>query len=413
MFKNLFHHQAEGKAKNLTVWFLVLILVLGFGAGILGEIFARSFIFSYLADAEQITELNNNFYELLAKYNFLNKEEQEGPLEIVIRKSQADSSLAATGKVEVGNFLESLQQGTVTFFTEKKVSGKDILLTAYQRSEALGRGFILTNDGWLVTSNQVLTNPKNNYVVVTAKGEVLKIDKIIADPLTPIVFTKVNINNALVLSLANKEPMAVGQMVVALDSEGGVHLSKVENNYYREVNRPADLVTSSDLLDNFYLLADSLKNISLAEPIVNDQGRVVGVVVNHKENFLVLPLQNFSSVIDQVLKTGKISRVKLGVDYLNLQRLIIDREVTDVYKNINRGALIYSNAALGVAGVAKDSAAAKAGLAVGDVILKVEGEEINQNVSLSQLVQDYKTGEEIELTVWQKGKENKVRVQLN
>jgi S1-C subfamily serine protease len=386
---------------------------LGFGAGILGEIFARSFIFSYLADAEQITELNNNFYELLAKYNFLNKEEQEGPLEIVIRKSQADSSLAATGKVEVGNFLESLQQGTVTFFTEKKVSGKDILLTAYQRSEALGRGFILTNDGWLVTSNQVLTNPKNNYVVVTAKGEVLKIDKIIADPLTPIVFTKVNINNALVLSLANKEPMAVGQMVVALDSEGGVHLSKVENNYYREVNRPADLVTSSDLLDNFYLLADSLKNISLAEPIVNDQGRVVGVVVNHKENFLVLPLQNFSSVIDQVLKTGKISRVKLGVDYLNLQRLIIDREVTDVYKNINRGALIYSNAALGVAGVAKDSAAAKAGLAVGDVILKVEGEEINQNVSLSQLVQDYKTGEEIELTVWQKGKENKVRVQLN
>lgn len=408
-FKKLFHQESQNR--RWMVWLVVAVIFLGFLAGIGGEIFARSFIFDYLASDAQIVELNNNFYELLSKYNFLNKADKLGPMEIVIRRSETVGNLTVK-QVEAGNFLESLKSGTVTFFKAKKEVSQDVLLTAYQPREALGRGFILTNDGWLVTTSQVLLSVKGDYVAVTSKGEVFNLEKIIVDLLTPAVYAKISANNLSVLNPIKKGVVPLGQELLALDEDGGLMSSLVRSNYYREFGSLADAVVSSDRLDSYYLPNVDWQNLLPGEPLVDRGGNVWGLVFAGEKQKLILPLVNFGNQNDEVLKDGKITRVKLGLDYLNLSSLLINRQVVKKYADLNRGALVYANAALGFSGARKNSPAAKGGVLAGDVILKVEGEEINSTTSLSQLIQSYNPGDQVELTIWRDGQEIKQKVIL-
>jgi len=410
MLKKIF--PSNQKKLRLGIWLVVLVLVAGFLAGIGGQLFAQSFIFDYFIAEERIAALNNTFYELLAKYNFLTQEEKEGPLEIVIRRSEVSAGLNIAKEVAGGDFLESLEQGIVDFFPLQQKKSDDFLLGAYLREDSLGRGFILTNDGWLVTSNQVITDPQDEYLAVRSKGEAYPVEEIISDPLTPVVFVKIAASNLPVLNFDKNSRVLTGQTFIAQDQEGGIKIGTIEDNFYRFGQQLTDFILSSEELDNYYLTDEDLTNLALAEPVVNHQNQVIGLVVVAGKEKLILPLANFAMIIDDVLKEKKISRVLLGVEYLNLDRLILDLEAHPQYRDINQGALIYQNKQLGITGVAVDSPAAVAGLKNGQVILKVEGEAIDSQKSLSQLIQSYNPEEEIELTVWQAGEEIKVRVSL-
>lgn len=410
MFKNLFHR--EDKNGGLIIWAVAAALVVGLLAGIGGELLARNYILDYLSSQTQFTELSNTFDQLLAKYNFLTKEKQSGPLEIVIRRPDAGSGLQVSDQVTAGNFLESLKQTTVTFFPENKDGGKDLLLSAYQKQSALGRGFILTSDGWLVTSSQVLPNAKGSYVAVTAKGEVYQVEKMVADSLTPAMFVKIAVNNLPVLNLTKSADLSLGQTLAVLDADGGLRFSRLENIYFRPGKQLADEVASSDKLDNYYVQSDQFDNVFFSEPVVDSGGGAVGLMVGVGSQKLILPLDNIRSQFAGVLKEGKVVRVSLGVDYLSLEQLAINPAVNSSYKNFNQGALIYSNARLGFAGVKKGSPAVIAGLLASDLILKIDGEQINDGNNLSTAIQNYHVGDEVELTISRAGQEMKLKVKL-
>ena len=397
---------------KVLLWMIVVAVIVGFVAGIMGELFARSFVLGYLTSNAEIVEVNNLFYELLAKYNFLSNEEKDGRLEIVIRKPEINGGLAIVQEVTAGDFIENLQNSTVTFFNAKKIVSQDLLISSYQNQDALGRGFILTNDGWLVTTDQVLTSQSASYVAVTSKGEVFEIRKVVIDPLSEAVFAKIETSNVSILGMADKNDVLSGQSAVALDQDGGVKISSVQNHNYRAVARIQDRVISSDTLDSYYLPADDFNNIALGEPVVDGQGKVIGLVVNYNRQKVVMPMTNFISEVDEVLRDSEIQRVNLGIDYLDLRQLTIDPQVDTSYRGLNRGVLIYKNVSWGVAGISRKSPAEQAGLEVGQVVLKVEGEEINSRVKLNQLIQEYDAGQEIELTIWDAGEEKIVNVTL-
>jgi len=387
-------------------------MTVGFISGVVGELFARSFVFDYFSETEEIVQLNNIFYELLSKYNFLTKTEEDGPLELIIRRPQVEGNLSSVDQIEVGNILENLKHGTITFYQHQKPTSQDLLLSSYQKTDALGRGFVLTNGGWIITNNNVLFGKQNRYVAITNDGRVYEVKELIQDTLTPVVFAKIETSNAPVLGLAKKEKISSGQAIVTLDDRGGVKISRVENSYYRRIAGNRDLVISSDELDNYYLPSDSFENVFSGEVVIDKGGKVIGSIVEENGQKLILPLINFENRIDEVLRDKDFFRVGLGVNYLNLSQLTINPEVSQEYQSLNRGALIYESKSLGVDGIQKGSPAEKAGLKSGQVILKVEGEEINNNTSLSQLIQEYKAGDEVELRVWQNGEEKSIMAVL-
>jgi len=396
------------------VLLLVVVLLIGFLAGIGGEIFARSYIFDYLTGQEMTAELNSKFYELLSKYNFLTKTEKEGPLELVIRRSSATPSLNGTTEVAVGNFLETLKGGTVDFFPATKKSSGDILADSYLEQNKLGRGFILTNDGWLVTTKEVIDSSKKSYLAVNSQGQAYKVEKVVFDPLTSAVFVKVEAKNLSILNFDKTAKVSLGETIFLQNKKGGIKVATIEDNaYYPRVgNYLTEAVSSAEVLDNYYLTKDDLSDIASGEVAVDRNNKIVGLAVAVSGKKLILPLNNFLPVIDSVLRGEKASRIYLGVTYLDLSRLTLNINLYPDYKDINAGALVYKNLEAGAAGVVANSPAAEAGLRVGDVILKVEGEQVSREANLSQLVQNYKLGQEVELTVWQNKEEKQIKVKL-
>ena len=84
----------------------------------------------------------------------------------------------------------------------------------------------------------------------------------------------------------------------------------------------------------------------------------------------------------------------------------------DVTENRLKGAVLIGDAKRNIMAVAENSPAAKAGLKAGDIILKINNEEINERNSLTKLIQDYTPGKEIILTISREGKEQEVKVIL-
>ncbi|MFA5358303.1 MAG: PDZ domain-containing protein [Patescibacteria group bacterium] len=399
--------------KRTIVLSLVIALVFGLAAGIVGQIFAQKFIFNYLGESDELVKLNNNFYDLLAKYNFLNQENSDQSLEIVIRQSQNNQEANSVARqVTVGGWLDGLKQSTVNFFQYREVSSKDVLLSAYRSEDSLGRGVILTNDGWIITTKQVLSKTKGQYVAIGEKGDVYEIEKIITDPMTPVAFAKVSASNLVVLGFDKKINVSPGQTVLALDKNKGIKTSLLENINYRANKTNKDLIESAEILDSYYLPESDFEKVALGEAVTDQNGKLIGLVYALDGENVVLPLLNFSNKIDEALKNGKISRVKIGISYLDLGQMMINPEVEKKYQGLRRGVLVYKNISLGAIGVEKGSPAQKAGLQIGDVILKVEGEEINSENIFSRMIQEYGVGTVVELTVWREGREERINVTL-
>ncbi|MFA6533557.1 MAG: S1C family serine protease [Patescibacteria group bacterium] len=415
MFNKIVKKLFPGERPTWQLWALIVVLVSVFGllAGLGGQMLGNQILWRYSAGNQQLVELNNSFYELLSKYNFLGTADQPGAWELVIRRPESAAGLTAVNQVEAGALQSSLKQGTVTFFNKAKVASRDPLAAVYRPSEALGRGFILTTDGWLVTTSQVLSGSLQSQVAVGADGVAYKLEKIIRDPLTSAVLVKIAANNLPLLNLGEEKLSPIGGALVALTADGGVKVATIENNDYRPANKSlSDLAVSSESLSEYYLAGSAWDNVLPGEPTVDQNGRVNGLTATVAGRQMILPLFNFQKQISQALKQGKFVRAKLGVDYLNLAQINLDSLAVKALAGRRAGALIYSNSAYGRAGVKPGSPAAAAGLLVGDIILQVEGEKVGQPKDLSQLIQSYNADQEIELTIVRSGEEKKVKVKL-
>jgi len=240
-------------SRRLIIIGIIAVVIAGLLTGIIGQFIGRNFILGSYITQQEFVELNSNFYNLLEKYRFLSQNEKNGPLDIVISKPGSDLGLTGTKEVAVGGFLDTLERGTVTFFRDKIAGSADVLASTYRQTDGLGRGFILTSDGWIVTTNQVLAGAVYSQVVVRYNGEVYPVTKIVSDPLTSAVFVKVAASNLPVLSFDQNATVALGQTVVALDQNGGISIDTIKNNFYRFGTAKRDLVIDSDHLDNYYL----------------------------------------------------------------------------------------------------------------------------------------------------------------
>ncbi|MEK7139386.1 MAG: hypothetical protein AAB817_01675, partial [Patescibacteria group bacterium] len=117
---------------------VITAVIMGFAAGLVGELFARGVILPYVVSDARVSELNNTLYTLLAKYNFLNQAEQSGPLELVIRRGSNEPTVTVPVQVAAGAIRDQLASAGATLFAAAPASD-DPLLAAYLPADQLGR----------------------------------------------------------------------------------------------------------------------------------------------------------------------------------------------------------------------------------------------------------------------------------
>jgi len=146
-------------------------------------------------------------------------------------------------------------------------------------------------------------------------------------------------------------------------------------------------------------------------PLINLEAKAIGIntamVMGAQNIGFAIPINYARSTLAEVLKYGKIQRPFLGIRYF-----ILNKEISQANKlPVDYGALIVREN-LGEKAIVKNSAADQAGLKEYDIILELNGEKINEENPLTDILQKYKIGAEISLKILREGKETNVKLKL-
>lgn len=296
-----------------------------------------------------------------------------------------------------------------------KSTVQNVFGQTYQ-AEGGGTGFIITNDGLILTNKHVVSDATATYTVVLASGKTYdaKIQSI--DPFRDMAVVKIDAKDLPVVELGDSDSLKVGQWVVAVGNALGQFENSVTAGIISARNRTVEASDSaganSETLNGLLQTDAAINSGNSGGPLVNLKGQVVGIntaMASGAQSIgFAIPINDAKSAIDSIKTIGRIVRPYLGVRYVQINQDLAKKNSLSV----DYGALVKSGTSLGQSAVVSGSPADKAGIVENDIILEINGEKITEDNGLLSLIQQYKVGDKVTLKVLSAGKEKEVKVTL-
>ncbi len=284
------------------------------------------------------------------------------------------------------------------FFEEFNKRRRD----APRRGAAVGSGFIISADGYVVTNNHVIENADSVEVVlhddIRFKGKVIG-----KDPKTDLALIKIEPKTDLKpVEWGNSKTARIGDWVVAIGNPlglGGTVTAGIISARGRNLR--------SGPYDDYIQTDAPINRGNSGGPLFDIEGRVIGVntaILSPSGGSIgigfAIPSSLAQGVIDQLKEFGTTKRGWLGVQIQSVTDEIAESLGLDEAK----GAL--------VASVIDGSPAAAAGFKTGDVILSFNNFDVPLSRRLPRIVADTGVGKEVDVVVWREGKKQTLRVTL-
>jgi serine protease Do len=242
---------------------------------------------------------------------------------------------------------------------------------------SFGSGFIISPDGYVLTNHHVVDGASEVIVHLTDRRE-LKAKVIGSDPTSDVAVLKVDAANLPVLALSDSRNLKPGQWVLAIGSPFGFDHS-VTAGVVSGLGRPS--LDSSQRYVPFIQTDVAINRGNSGGPLLNTSGEVVGInsqIFSNSGGYMgvsfAIPIEVAMNAVRQIRATGHVTRGQLGVTVGDVQR----DQMGELGLTRSGGAFVN--------GVQNDSAAAKAGVRPGDVIIAFNGKEIGQSSDLPPLV---------------------------
>jgi len=295
---------ATSKFKILKRVLLIIVFILiAFSAGIFGEFFTRT----YLANMAFFRDF------------YFTQADNLGQRDLIISQPQ---KVVVEQDIRLNQLANEIRPSVLGIFIKKKVS-KNLSDNLYLVSDMVGQSFVLTSDGWLISSAATITGSKDDFVIYY-NNKIYPIEKIVKDDLTRTVFIKINAQNLPVIKLADLQKVFNGQQIFIFNSYyQQVNLANIVDRSYRPIHEKNDLIISSQDLNKRILTDKNFPANLIGSPVFNLDGEIVGLYdqagINNSQ---VIPINFISSVINQVLKDEKIQRPYLGIYYINLNKTV-------------------------------------------------------------------------------------------
>jgi serine protease Do len=271
-----------------------------------------------------------------------------------------------------------------------------------RRITSLGSGFIVSDQGFIVTNNHVIEDA-DEVTVILHDDTNLKAKIVGRDTKTDIALLKVDAGKPLhFVKFGDSDKARVGDWVVAIGNPfglGGTVTQGIISARARDIQ--------SGPYDDYLQTDASINRGNSGGPMFNLAGEVIGVntaIFSPSGGSIgigfAIPSSLASPVVDQLLKYGKTRRGWLGVRIQSVTEDIAESLGLDK----PRGAL--------VAGVTEQGPAEKAGLEAGDVILKFDGRDIPEMRRLPRVVAETPIDKDVNVTVWRKGREQTIKARV-
>ncbi|RLC35055.1 MAG: hypothetical protein DRZ76_01175 [Candidatus Nealsonbacteria bacterium] len=274
-----------------------------------------------------------------------------------------------------------------------------------------GSGFIIDPSGIVLTNRHVVSDPRAEYVVIVNEEEKYPAEVLAKDQIHDIAILKINGKNLPTIKLGDSSKLELGQTAIAIGNALGTFQNTVSVGVISGLSREitaGDIMTQQTTKLRGLIQTDAAINPgNSGGPLIDMEGKAIGInaaMVFMAENIgFALPINNAKKDLADVKKYGKIRQPFLGLRYV-----LLNKEIKDKFKlTIDYGALVVSEPTPQgkTEAVIPGSAADKAGIKEGDVILEVKNEKITQKNPLESVLEKCKIGQEINLKVIRKDKE--------
>ena len=271
-----------------------------------------------------------------------------------------------------------------------------------QAHTSLGSGFIISSDGYILTNNHVVDHA--DTVTVRLQDRRTLTAKVVGtDPTYDIALLKVDAGGNLpTVSIGDSRLLKPGQWVLAIGSPFGFDFT-VTQGIVSAVGRT---MGNQDQPDTSFIQTDvPINRGNSGGPLFNLQGQVVGVnsqiysdTGGYQGIAFSIPIDVAMNAVEQLKTQGYVTRGQLGV----MVKPVDDDVVKALKLGSSRGAIVVS--------VSPQSAAAKAGLQAGDVILAFNGHPVEQGSDLPPMVAMTKPGSTVPVEVYRNGQDKTVNV---
>ncbi|MCX6789384.1 MAG: trypsin-like peptidase domain-containing protein [Candidatus Gribaldobacteria bacterium] len=278
-----------------------------------------------------------------------------------------------------------------------------------------GTGFIVSEDGLILTNKHVVADKDAEYSIITNDGKKYAVKVLARDPFQDLAIIKIEQEKIAtgssavipvfpVLKLGDSGDLQIGQTVVAIGNALGEFRNTVSVGVISGLGRTITASGGgiSETLEDIIQTDAAINPGNSGGPLLNLRGEVIGINVAMASaqsiGFAVL-INEAKRDISDTKANGKIVYPLLGVRHT----LITPENQEDLKTSVDYGSLI-ARGDKGEAAVTPGSAADKAGLKAGDIILEVDGVKITQSNSLSKMIRSHLPNDKITLKVL-RGKE--------
>jgi len=263
-----------------------------------------------------------------------------------------------------------------------------------RKASSLGSGFIIKENGIVITNNHVIANADDILIKVDTKEYKAKV--IGADPYMDIAVLKMETKDKFKpVKFGDSDKARVGDWVIAIGNPFGLG-GTVTSGIISARNRDINLTR----YDDFIQTDASINQGNSGGPLFNLKGEVVGIntaiIAPGQAGSIgigfAIPANAASNVIDQLIDFGETRRGWLGV------------RIQEVTKEIAEAVKLKKAEGALVASVGDKSPADKAGVKAGDIILEFDGKKIDVMRTLPKVVANTKVGKDVQLKIWRNKK---------
>jgi len=257
--------------------------------------------------------------------------------------------------------------------------------------EGAGSGWIIDEDGLIVTNNHVVAGAKT-ITVTLADGRTFPAGVVGTDALADLAVLKINDTNLPTANIGDSSKLRIGEWVLAIGNALGEGITVKEGIVSRL--RVSIQVSQGQTLYDLIDTSAAINPGNSGGPLVNIAGEVIGITsaklaaIEVESLGYAISINAAMPIIEELVKTGYVVRPWLGVVLYTVDQYAVFRYGLAV----DKGTLITE--------LAPGSPADKAGLEVGDVIVSFEGKEITTAQELIQAIHSCQIGQEVEITYW-------------
>ena len=283
-------------------------------------------------------------------------------------------------------------------------------------AEATGSGIILSEDGYIVTNNHVIsTESTSSYyqiteatgITVTLYGDETEYPATVvgSDALSDLAVLKIDKTDLPAAKTGNSDDLLVGEFVMAIGNPLGMD-SSITCGVVSALNR--EVKDDTGKVYNVIQTDAAINSGNSGGALVNSKGEVIGINTLKLAGSgiegmgFAIPINSTTSIINQLTEYGEVKRPYIGIEGYSVKTSV--SEIVREQYSLPDG--IY------VSVVEKDSPAEQAGIEKGDIITKINGTEVHSITELNNEKNKNEVGAEVTLTIIRKQEEKEIKVTL-